>query len=172
MTPLSVPQTLLHDVAVGVDSPAVLQTRYSLDESLWEQLSADPFFQKQVEAKRADLKREGVTFRYKAALMAEDLLEKVYIDAVTGGPTLRLDTAKWLTKVAALEPKEEKNAVAPTGFSITINMGGQTMTLGQDNTIDVTPSRLTREPSSLDELPDPPAHLLSLFTPEPLTISP
>lgn len=163
MTPLSVPQNLIHDAAVGLDGPDALQARYSLDPVVWEQLQNDPFFKRAVDARRGELKKEGVTFRYKAALMAEDLLEKVYMDAVTGSPQLRLDTAKWLTKVGSLEPKEEKNVVAPTGFSITINLGGNKMTLGE-NTITLNGTAVP----VAEDLPDPPAHALEYFTLEPL----
>lgn len=159
------PTQLIHDLAAGVEPSDVLQTKHNVPKTLWDQLAKDPFFQRQVDAKRAELKRDGVTFRYKAALMAEDLLEDIFIGAKSTevGFQGKLDTIKFLAKVGNLEPKEEKNVVAPTGFSITINLGGNKVTLGQTNTIDVTPTEI-------EELPELPAHLTALFPVEPLAL--
>lgn len=159
------PTQLIHDLAAGVEPAEIVQTKHNIPATLWEQLSKDPFFQRQIEAKRAELKRDGVTFRYKAALMAEDLLEDIFIGAKSPevGHQGKLDTLKFLAKVGNLEPKEEKNVVAPSGFSITINLGTNKLTLGTRNTIDVTPTEV-------EELPEPPAHLTALFPVEPLVL--
>jgi len=127
---------LAHEIAQGVEHPDIVAARYNLTIPEWERLKADPAFQMQVENRKAELKREGHSFRAKCALAAEDLIGDVYVlaKAKDTGLTTKLDAAKWFAKMGNLEPKEEKSsALLGAGFSITIDMGdGKSVTLSSN----------------------------------------
>lgn len=81
----------------------------------------------EVDKVKSELYKSGKTFRLKASVMADQMLEKVYEDALHEdvGLSMRIDVLKVLAKLGDLEPKQNLNAAAQgSGFSININLAG------------------------------------------------
>lgn len=164
---------LAHEIAQGVEHPDIVAARYNLTIPEWERLKADPAFQMQVENRKAELKREGHSFRAKCALAAEDLIGDVYVlaKAKDTGLTTKLDAAKWFAKMGNLEPKEEKSsALLGAGFSITIDMGdGKSVTLSGGGGNPAPPPSSERVIDG--EVTEIPGHVLSMpFAPGELAM--
>lgn len=161
---------LVLEIAQGLEHPDVIASRYNLTIPQWERVKADPAFQMQVENRRAELKREGHSFRAKCALAAEDLIGDVYVmaKAKDTGLTSKLDAAKWFAKMGNLEPKEEKSSsLLGAGFSITIDMGdGKSITMS-------TAGALPQAERAIDaEAFEIPAHVARMpFAPGELSLS-
>lgn len=160
---LNIDPKFVFELAAGLEDPDHIAAKYHLNPDAWDNLRRDENFRKVVDSKRAELQKSGYTFRLKAALAAEDLLDEVYIGAKAPDASLsaKLESFKYLTKIAGLEPKEDKSIAQGPGFSIKIDLGDQSITINQGapapETIDITPE---------DELPEVPAYLQNLF---PLT---
>ena len=155
------------ELAAGMEDPDELARRYHLTDAGWASLKTDDNFQKVVEAKRAELQKSGYTFRLKAALAAESLLDDIYLGAkdIDASLSAKLEAFKYLTKLGGLEPKEDKGAVQGAGFTIRIDL------TGESTTIEVQPPKPTIDAEDVafslaDELPTPPAYLLNTI---PLT---
>jgi hypothetical protein len=150
----------IFELAAGLEDPDHIAQKYHYTPEAWEALKQDESFKKVVDAKRIELQKTGYTFRLKAALAAEDLLDEVYIGAksVDASLSAKLEAFKYLTKIGNLEPKEDKQVAAGPAFSIKIDLGDNTVTINNtpepaQDIIDITP----------DELPAAPSHLLNLF---------
>lgn len=132
------PPQCLHDVAAEIDELPTIAKRWDIPLQRLNQLLSTPSIKLQVEQKRAEMKASGVTFRMKAEVLAEDIMLEAYHAAkdAEASNAFKLETAKWLTKIADREPKQ--NTMAPgTGFSLQINIPSQTPN-GQTQTIDIT----------------------------------
>lgn len=152
----------IFELASGIEEPAHVAKRYHYTEEAWQSLQQDESFRKVVEAKRTELQKSGYTFRLKAALAAEDLLDEVYLGAKSPDASLsaKLESFKYLTKIANLEPKEDKNAVSGPSFSIKIDLGDNSITINN------SPAATTQGENIIemdDELPTPPAYLQNLL---------
>lgn len=117
------PPTLPLELALG-DSPRneVLRA-YDINANRWEVLRHNPTFQKALKDALEMLQRQGMSFRVKAALQAEALLEtswKLIHSASTPAP-VKADLIKTTYRVAGLEPKETANVGSP--LQININLG-------------------------------------------------
>lgn len=156
---LDINPKFVFELAAGLEEPDHIAEKYHINPDAWDAMRHDENFRKVVDAKRAELQKSGYTFRLKAALAAEDLLDEVYIGAKAPDASLsaKLESFKYLTKIAGLEPKEDKNMAVGPGFSISINLGDNNITLG------TTPQKITID---VDDLPEVPAYLQNLF---PLT---
>jgi hypothetical protein len=75
-----------------------------------------------VEAKRAELKASGHTFRLMAGWMAEDLARDLYRQAKGNDATLpqKHEVFKTMAKLADYEPKASSQVASGPGFSIQI----------------------------------------------------
>lgn len=122
---LDVPPQLLAEAAVGVDKLPDICARYGYTPEQAEQLRNDPGFKVRVSRMEQELKKEGVTFRMRAAHAAEDLVRDVWNKATSSevGLALKIEALKTLAKLGDLEPKQNLTAQnAGAGFSITINL--------------------------------------------------
>lgn len=160
---LHIPAEVIFSLAVGADDPYNILTAYGIADDMIAVILRDPAIQKAVAAKQAELQREGVTFRLKAAMGAEMLLDKVLMDALGERvtPAIRHEMLKTFAKLGALEPKEDKQAVAPTGFTVNITVGGKTLSIGGEKppvSVEFAPdSGVSDVPfSTLDDLENPP----------------
>lgn len=126
-----IPAELIVGCAQGLEDPDEIAARFGLQGENWQQIKKSKPFQLAVAAKRAELEKSGWVFRQKAAMGAEMVLEKVIIDLMSNetGTNTRLEGLKILSKLANLEPKEDKNTVTGPNFQININLPGQNMTL-------------------------------------------
>jgi hypothetical protein len=117
---------MVASLALGLEDDLVVSARHGLSVEQYTDLAAQPWFQVQVAAKRAEFEKNGVTFRAKAAWMAGDLLDQVYLQAssVDTGLAQKHDVLKTLIKAGGLEPKDEKDKPSGPAFQISIDLGG------------------------------------------------
>lgn len=136
---LQIPAELVNAVAQGLEDPAEVAERFGFTGSDWENLKVYKPFELAVAARKAELEKNGDVFRLKAALGAEMLLEKTIVAAMGVDVSLgqRIEALKTLSKLGALEPKEDKTIAAGAGFQIQINLGGQSLQLGGSPTMDL-----------------------------------
>lgn len=88
----------------------------------------DPIFTKKVDGFRDDIKNKGLSFKLKARVQAEALLETSFalIHHPDISPAVKADLIKSTVKWAGLEPKGPEDASGGTsGVTITINLGNK-----------------------------------------------
>ena len=117
---------MVASVALGLEDELIVAARHGMSVEDYTELAAQPWFQLQVQMKRSEYEKNGVTFKAKAAWMAGDLLDQVYLSAASTDASLsqKHEVLKTLIKAAGLEPKEEKVKDTGPGFSISIDLGG------------------------------------------------
>jgi hypothetical protein len=128
---------MVASIALGMEDELVVASRHNMSVEQFYELSKQPWFQAQVATKRADFEKSGVTFRAKAAWMASDLLDQVYIQAADNNASLaqKHEVLKTLIKAGGLEPKDEKEKPTGPTFAISIDLGGgQTISLSNNGT--------------------------------------
>jgi hypothetical protein len=146
-----IPDEMVASIALGMEDDLVVASRHGFSVEKYQQLSMQPWFQLQVAAKRADLEKNGVTTRAKAAWMAADLMDKAYLMASdnAAGFGQVIEAIKVFAKLGGLEPKEERKVDAGPGFQITIDLGeGNTVSLSNGPSQAVPAA--TIEPITLD----------------------
>lgn len=122
---------LAFDIAmVGADKAMAVFERYALDQQSAIELLQNPVFQQQLKTYRAELEANGLTYRQKARILAEDLLPHGYDLAtdVTVPASVRADMIQWMTKVADLEPAKASGkdiGVGGGAFSLSILFAGE-----------------------------------------------
>jgi hypothetical protein len=117
---------MVASLALGMEDELIVASRHNISVENFQELVKQPWFQVQVAAKRAEFEKNGVTFRAKAAWMAGDLLDQVYLQAsnVDTGLAQKHDVLKTLIKAGGLEPKDEKDKPSGPTFQISIDLGG------------------------------------------------
>lgn len=126
---------MMASLALGMEDELIVAARHGLSVEAYLDLSMQPWFQNQLAGKRAELEKTGVTFKTKAAWMAGELLDQVYLSAASMDASLnqKHEVLKTLIKAAGLEPKEEKVQNTGPAFSISIDLGGgQTVNLSNN----------------------------------------
>lgn len=152
-----VPPEMVVEIAFGLESPTDVALRFGYSPLEYQELCTQPWFRKQLDEKKAELASQGWTFRSKMGVLAEDLLTDVYVAAkVSESATVKLEVAKYLTKIADLEPKDKFQSTAGGGFMININLGEQQPV---SHIIDMPKDVLADDAASLDELPPLPDYL-------------
>ena len=129
---------MVASVALGLDDELIVGSRHGLSIEQYQELAVQPWFQLQVQVKRSEYEKNGVTFKAKAAWMAGELLDQVYVTAASGDASLnqKHEVLKTLIKAAGLEPQEDKVKDAGPGFSICIDLGGgQSISLSNQQTL-------------------------------------
>jgi len=137
---------MVASVALGLEDELIVASRHGMSIEQYQELAAQPWFQLQVQVKRSEYEKNGVTFKAKAAWMAGELLDQVYVTAASSDASLnqKHEVLKTLIKAAGLEPKEEKIKDTGPGFSISIDLGGgQSISLSNQQTL--TPVTLDAE---------------------------
>lgn len=121
---LEVPQELILAIAMGMEDPKEVASRYGYEGLKWEMLSAWKPFTDSVAAKKAELETSGITFKIKAKALTEDVFEDAYRIARANDTTLlqKLEFVKLGAKLGDMEPKANTQVQAGPGFSITINL--------------------------------------------------
>jgi hypothetical protein len=140
---------MVASVALGLEDELIVASRHGLSVEQYQELAVQPWFQLQVQVKRSEYEKNGVTFKAKAAWMAGELLDQVYVTAASGDASLsqKHEVLKTLIKAAGLEPKEEKVKDSGPGFSISIDLGGgQSISLSNQQGL----SPVTHVPVTLD----------------------
>ena len=140
-TPLDVKAEMVMEIACGMEDPLVIARRYGLTDVEFGALCQWPEFNRQVDAKRAELKASGHTFRLMAGWMAEDLAKDLYRQAKGVDVSLpqKHEVFKTMAKLADYEPKANVQAQVGPGFSIQIVFGDKAKAA---EVVDVQPKEL------------------------------
>jgi hypothetical protein len=124
---LDIPPQLVWECAAGLENPTDVAARFGFSGAKWERLQQWPPFIQAVQAQRSDFERNGMTFRLKAGLMADEMMSQMFKQAISNDSSIlqKLSVFNSLVDVAGLKP--DKKAVDPTAgaapkFSITINI--------------------------------------------------
>ncbi len=121
---LEVPQELILAIAMGMEDPKEVASRYGYEGLKWEMLNGWKPFTDAVAAKKIELETSGITFKIKAKALTEDVFEDAYRIARGNDATLlqKLEFVKLGAKLGDMEPKTNTQVQAGPGFSITINL--------------------------------------------------
>jgi len=122
---------MVASLALGLEDDLIVAARHGLSVVEFQDLQSQPWFQLQIQVKRSEFEKNGVTFKAKAAWMAGELLDQVYLQVADAQAPLgqKHEVLKTLIKAAGLEPKEEKNASSLPTFQISIDLGDQSVNL-------------------------------------------
>jgi hypothetical protein len=127
---LDIPPQLVWECAAGLENPVDVAARFGFEGDKWERLSQWPPFITAVQTQRAEFERNGMTFRLKAGLMAEEMMAQMFKQAISVDSTIlqKLSVFNSLVDVAGLKPDKKQvdtTANAAPKFSITINFPNQ-----------------------------------------------
>lgn len=132
---LDIPPQLVWECAAGLEDPVAIARRFGFEGEKWERLAQWPPFISAVQTQRSEFERNGMTFRLKAGMMAEEMMGMMFKQAISNDTTIlqKLSVFQALTDVAGLKaPKNDVvNTNAAPKFSITINIpqGAQPVTI-------------------------------------------
>lgn len=131
------------ELALGVDPPYDIAARYGLSQGEMDQLNSFDWFGEMVLTRRMELQQNGQTFAAKARMMAEELYQKLFQNALAGNLAhpLSLEMAKQLTDIGGLRKGPAADQPSGPAFQININVapGGQGPGIAEAKIIDVTP---------------------------------
>ena len=122
------PATLPMEVALKTAPIKDICEAYGLSEEDWGRLKMDPMFVAEVAALRESLKKEGMSFKMKAQLQADELLNTAWslIHAHNDdvAPNVKADLIKFVIKAAGLDASKEQAQQGPANaLQININLG-------------------------------------------------
>lgn len=123
---LDVDPKFVLEVASGLKDPEDVAADYGFSPKQWKELKKYQPFIKLVDDKKAELKLSGFTFRMKAQVLAEDLLDDLALHAKKDDVSFHtvLETAKFAARAAGIDsPIKEEDGKAGNSFSININLG-------------------------------------------------
>ncbi|TDN70424.1 hypothetical protein [Paraburkholderia sp. BL10I2N1] len=134
---LNVPAEMVAEMAKGIEDPVEIARRFGFKGARWDALVQWKPFLDAVQKKRAELEAEGWTFRAKAGLLAEMMLDDIGKIGLSSEVPLMQKLALTEALVKWKEPKQSATAQQGTGFSITINLPDTS----KPREIDITPSK-------------------------------
>ncbi len=147
------PARLPFDLAMQIETPEETLAQYGLTPEQGAKLLQNETFAKLVRGYRAVIVSEGLSFKTKAKLQAEELLEHAFMLATDPdvAPAVRMDSIKWHSRVAGLDPGKDGEGGAGSGggagFSLKIIFsdpaaGRPAIIVGEERPmIDVTPEK-------------------------------
>lgn len=122
------PASLPVEIALKTAPLKDIQAAYDYDDESWLALKDNPAFLADLAAAVEMVKREGASFRLKAQLQADDLLNTSYrlinapFDEVPS--SVKADLIKATVRWAGYDNKEAAGVAGGTAFQININLGG------------------------------------------------
>ena len=122
------PPTLPIEIALKTASLADLQVEYGFDDAEWAALRYHPVFLADLARAVEVVREDGMSFKLKAKLQAEELLKRSWrlIHDNTGStpPSVQADLIKATMRWAGYDDKVTKtDGALVTGLNIQINMG-------------------------------------------------
>lgn len=123
---LDIEPKMILELASGIREGADIAEDYGFSLEQWHALQKFDPFVKLVEDKKTELKASGYTFRLKSAMIAEDIMEDVYLKAKDEESSfhVQLEALKFFSRAAGLDAPVKELAQAGSGFSIVIDLGG------------------------------------------------
>jgi hypothetical protein len=113
------------EVALKYHPLKVIMQQYGVDKHTMRRLAQHPPFIMALKNFKREIAEQGVTFRMKAKMMSEDLLETAYLMAKNPQvpSSVRTDNIKSIVKWADLEPKKDSDSGAGGAtFNLQINL--------------------------------------------------
>lgn len=128
-TTLSWPATLPVELALRIDTPKAICETYGIDRDEWLRLIANPRFRADVAAASELIRKEGMSFKLKAGLLAENFLPNIY-NMVNGSDekypaSVKADLIKFVVKAAGYDASKDQgkaNVNIGVGFSIRMDL--------------------------------------------------
>jgi hypothetical protein len=124
---LGFPPLLPIELAMRVAPVQEICAAYNISKDQFIELSQDPLFVKAYSDAKEALQKDGMSFRIKARLQAEELLKKSWamIHSPETPTTVKADLLKATVRWAGLEPKADTGTggMAGNAFQININLG-------------------------------------------------
>lgn len=122
------PPTLPIEFALRTADPESIRQAYGYTEVEWLDIVQSDRFRKDVELSHEMLQLEGMTFKSKAKLQAEELLKTawkmIHEQAGVIPPAVKADLLKFIIRVAGLDAGAEKGNSSPgNALQININLG-------------------------------------------------
>jgi hypothetical protein len=124
---LGYPVTLPIEIALRTSPVESILEGYGISEEEWDLIRYDPTFINDLQRAADMLKEEGMSFRVKAKLQAEELLHTSWrmIHDVNAPPAVRADLIKATMRWAQYDVPPSQQTLTPgSGFSININFSG------------------------------------------------
>lgn len=155
---LDVPQEMILAIAIGMEEPSEIASRYGFEGDRWKALSVWKPFLDAVAKQKAELEQNGITFRIKAKALTEDVFEDAYKIARSNDATLlqKLEFIKLGAKLGDMEPKASAQVASGPGFSITINIAdppkkSQVVDMPEPDVVEFEPKKLELKTKPLEE---------------------
>lgn len=147
-----IPEEMVASIALGMEDELIVAARHGFDVETYQQLSTQPWFQLQVAVKRADLEKNGVTTKAKAAWMTADLLDKAYLMAADNNASFGqvMEAIKVFSKLGGLEPKDQPKEATGPSFQINIDLGDHSVSLTGTNSPAATSEPPLLQPTTID----------------------
>lgn len=119
------PPTLPVEIALKTAPMDEIRTAYGYSKDEWAALPRDPVFLADLAAAVTMVKKEGMSFRIKAQLQAEELLKSSWrlIHDENAPPSVKADLIKATMRWAGYDAKEAVGAGNAVGLNIQINLG-------------------------------------------------
>lgn len=124
---LGYPPTLPIEIALNVAPISEILDIYDISTDAWQLIVNDPVFQQRLQDAKEKLRNDGMGFKMKAGLQAEELLRTSWamIHADHTPATVKADLIKSTIKWAGYEPHPGNyTSEGGGGFSININFSG------------------------------------------------
>jgi len=124
---LPYPPMLPVEIALRQHPVKAICEAYGIDLAEWRELKTNPVFLDDLRARIAELKRDGMTFRMKARLQAEEMLKvswaMVHAPGDTVPPAVKADLIKSTIRFAGLDDSKNQAAIAAAaGTNLQINL--------------------------------------------------
>lgn len=139
------PQDMILSVAMGMEEPSDIASRYGYEGDEWHRLAAWKPFTDAVAKQKADLEANGWTFKTIARGLTEHVFQEAYKVAAGNNATLlqKLEFVKLGAKLADMEPKASTQVANGPGFSISINFSTPKPDVSKESEIiDITPEHV------------------------------
>ena len=125
---LAYPATLPIELAMRTATVRELCEAYGLSEADWDQLRQSPMFIADVARAVEMLRQDGMSFKMKARLQADELLKRswklIHASHEDVPPSVQADLIKFTVRVAGLDAGLEKASnLQGNALSIQINLG-------------------------------------------------
>ena len=118
-------EALLTDLALGVSEDVILDV-HGLQHHQLQALLFNPAFARQLETRRVELGKSGVSFELKAQIQADALLDTSWalIHNMDTPANVKADLIKHTVRWAGYDKASSAENGARSGLSININLGG------------------------------------------------
>lgn len=123
-------ERLAVELALKLDDSETIFARHGYSPSMALELIESPAFSALLAKAVQEVRESGMSFRAKARVMAEDLLQHGYEIATDehASAAVRADLIQWMARVADLEPAPKKDGgagAAGGGLHLSITFAGQ-----------------------------------------------